>query len=66
MTKGSDEGGAFVDVLANSPRGLQLGEAFDAEQHITGVDPTGTHDLTTKGRVVRIGLRFAARAPPSH
>ncbi len=97
-TKGSDESTAFVDVLVDSPKGLHLGAAFDAQEHLTvlmeerehqgsprrqtlrdavitsvsvtdevnptGVDPTGTYDLTTKRRVVRVGLRLSDAAPP--
>jgi len=99
-TKGSGESSAFVDVLVNSPKGLHLGEALDAEEHITvlmeerqhqdsphrqtirdavitsvsetdeaiptGLDPSGTYELTTKRRVIRVGLQLADTAPPSN
>lgn len=92
VTKGVDEGKAFVDVYVDSPKGLHLGEALDAEEHITllveqrahdqspirstvrnavitsvaktdeviptGVDPSGTYDLTKKRRVIRVGLQL--------
>lgn len=98
-TKGSDESSAFVDVLVDTPKGLHLGEALDAEEHLTvlieerehqgsphrqtirdavitsvsetdeviptGIDPSGTYDLTTKRRVIRVALRLADTAPPS-
>lgn len=93
-TKGGD--GAFLDVLVDSPKGLHLGEALDAEEHLrvlieqrqqhgspirqpildavitsvsetdeiipTGLDESGTQELTTKRRVIRVGLRLADTA----
>jgi hypothetical protein len=98
-TKGSDDGGPFIDVLVASPKGLHLGEALDSEEHLTvvmeqrqhhgspirqtirdavitsvsetdevittGMNPSGTQDLTTKRRVLRVGLRLADTARPS-
>lgn len=92
ITKGTHEGDAFVDVYVDSPKGLHLGEALDAEEHITvlveqrahdqapiretvrnavitsiartdeviptGVDPSGTYELTKKRRVIRVGLQL--------
>ncbi len=97
-TKGSDESGAFVDVLVDSPKGLHLGEALDAEERLrvlieqrqqhgspirqpildavitsvsetdeviaTGLDQSGTQELTTKRRVIRVGLRLADTTTP--
>jgi hypothetical protein len=100
QTKGSDESSAFIDILVDSPKGLHLGEALDAEEHLTvlmeerehqasprrqtikdavitsvsvtdeviptGVDPSGTYELTKKRHVVRVGLRLGDTARPSH
>jgi hypothetical protein len=32
----------------------------------TGIDPSGTYELTTKRRVIRVTLRLTETAPPSH
>jgi hypothetical protein len=35
MTKHSDEDNAYIDILADSPKGLHLGEALDNQEHMT-------------------------------
>jgi hypothetical protein len=97
--KGANESTAFLDVLVDSPKGLHLGEALDAEEHLTllieerqhqgaplrqtirdavitsvaetaeiiptGLDPSGTHELSTKRRVIRVEFLLET-APPRH